>query len=42
MGVLLFQMPIDKINAVMTSNSDWKNVGLGDSGETYLVGMILP
>ena len=37
-GVLLFQMPIDKINAVMTSNSDWKNVGLGDSGETYLIG----
>ncbi len=37
-GVLLFQMPIDKINAVMTSNSDWKNVGLGASGETYLIG----
>ncbi|MBT3877613.1 MAG: hypothetical protein HON76_05655 [Candidatus Scalindua sp.] len=37
-GVLLFQMPIDKINAVMTSDSDWKNVGLGDSGETYLIG----
>jgi Methyl-accepting chemotaxis protein len=37
-GVLLFQMPIDKINVVMTSNSDWKNVGLGDSGETYLIG----
>ncbi|MBT3355613.1 MAG: methyl-accepting chemotaxis protein [Candidatus Scalindua sp.] len=37
-GVLLFQMPIDAINAVMTSDSDWKNVGLGDSGETYLIG----
>ena len=37
-GVLLFQMPIDKINAVMTSNSDWKSVGLGGSGETYLIG----
>ncbi|MCP4254595.1 MAG: hypothetical protein GY775_14570 [Candidatus Scalindua sp.] len=37
-GVLLFQMPIDKINAVMTSDSDWKNVGLGASGETYLIG----
>jgi methyl-accepting chemotaxis protein len=37
-GVLLFQMPVDKINAVMTSDSDWKNVGLGDSGETYLIG----
>jgi methyl-accepting chemotaxis protein len=37
-GVLLFQMPIDSINTVMTSGNDWKNVGLGDSGETYLVG----
>ncbi len=37
-GILLFQMPIDKINTVMTSNNDWKNVGLGDSGETYLLG----
>ncbi len=37
-GVLLFQMPIDKINAVMTSDSNWNNVGLGASGETYLIG----
>ncbi|GAX62120.1 methyl-accepting chemotaxis sensory transducer [Candidatus Scalindua japonica] len=37
-GILIFQMPIDKINAVMTSDSDWKNVGLGSSGETYLIG----
>ncbi len=37
-GVLLFQMPIDKINAVMTSDNDWNNVGLGASGETYLIG----
>ncbi len=37
-GVLLFQMPVDSINSVMTSNNDWKNVGLGDSGETYLIG----
>jgi methyl-accepting chemotaxis protein len=37
-GVLIFQMPIDKINDVMTSGNDWKDVGLGDSGETYLIG----
>ena len=37
-GVLMFQMPIDKINAIMTSNNDWKNTGMGDSGETYLIG----
>lgn len=37
-GVLIFQMPIDRINAVMTQNEQWKEAGLGDSGETYLVG----
>jgi len=37
-GVLIFQMPIDRINSLMTSNHDWKNVGLGDSGETYIIG----
>ncbi|MFQ5965201.1 MAG: ATP-binding protein [Candidatus Scalinduaceae bacterium] len=37
-GVLLFQMPIDRINLVMTNNNDWKSVGLGESGETYLIG----
>lgn len=37
-GVLVFQFPIDRINAVMTSNQDWSAVGLGDSGETYIVG----
>jgi len=37
-GVLVFQMPIDRINAIMTSNHDWENVGLGETGETYIVG----
>ncbi|MFQ5687713.1 MAG: methyl-accepting chemotaxis protein, partial [Candidatus Scalindua sp.] len=37
-AVLIFQMPIDKVNAVMTSGQDWKNVGLGESGETYIIG----
>jgi methyl-accepting chemotaxis protein len=37
-GVLILQMPVDKINAVMTYNAKWKETGLGDSGETYLVG----
>jgi len=31
-------MPIDSINSVMTHGGKWKEVGLGDSGETYLVG----
>ena len=37
-GVLIFQMPIDNINRVMTSAERWNEVGLGASGETYLVG----
>ena len=37
-GVLIFQMPIDEINRIMTSQFNWKEEGLGDSGETYIVG----
>ncbi len=37
-GVLIFQMPIDKINSIMTGDNNWKEDGLGSSGETYLVG----
>ena len=37
-GVLIFQMPVGKLNEIMTHNNDWVNAGLGNSGETYLVG----
>lgn len=37
-GVLILQAPIDKINEVMTSRRQWEKVGLGKSGEVYLVG----
>ncbi|MBL7922230.1 MAG: SpoIIE family protein phosphatase [Bacteroidia bacterium] len=37
-GVLAFQMPIEKINDIMTNKGNWKNVGLGNTGETYIVG----
>ena len=36
--MLIFQMPVGRINNIMTSNSSWKDIGLGTSGETYLVG----
>jgi methyl-accepting chemotaxis protein len=36
-GVLVVQVPIDKINSVMTHEGQWKERGLGDTGETYLV-----
>ena len=38
LGVLVFQMPIDEINSLMTYEQEWGKVGLGTSGETYLVG----
>jgi serine phosphatase RsbU (regulator of sigma subunit) len=37
-GVLAFQMPIDNINDIMTSKKSWSKVGLGKTGETYIVG----
>jgi methyl-accepting chemotaxis protein len=37
-GVLIFQMPVDRINNVMTHRQRWQETGLGESGETYLVG----
>ncbi len=38
LGVLVFQLPLDRINDVMTSEQAWREVGLGASGEAYLVG----
>ncbi len=38
-GVLIFQMPVDRINSIMSLNGAYKEAGLGDSGETYLIGM---
>ncbi|MBL7898081.1 MAG: SpoIIE family protein phosphatase [Crocinitomicaceae bacterium] len=37
LGVLIFQMPINRINEIMTNRHEWANVGLGESGETYIV-----
>lgn len=36
-GTIAMQAPIDRINAVMTSGQMWADVGLGESGETYIV-----
>ena len=37
-GILVFQMPVDKINDIMTSNQKWSDVGLGETGESYIIG----
>ncbi len=38
LGILIYQMPIDGINDIMTNRKSWKDTGFGESGETYLVG----
>jgi anti-anti-sigma regulatory factor/HAMP domain-containing protein len=37
-GVLVFQLPLDRINGVMTSEGAWREVGFGETGESYIVG----
>lgn len=37
-GVFVVQLPIDRVNQIMTFDDKWTDVGLGESGETYLVG----
>ncbi|WFR66687.1 cache domain-containing protein [Curtobacterium flaccumfaciens] len=37
-GVMAVQVPVDLITRVMTGNEHWKAAGLGDTGESYLVG----
>lgn len=37
-GVVIFQMPIDAINLVMTSENNWEESGLGKTGQSFMVG----
>ncbi|MFN8495314.1 MAG: adenylate/guanylate cyclase domain-containing protein [Caldilineaceae bacterium] len=37
-GILLIQISINEIDKIMTYNQNWTHVGLGKTGETYLVG----
>lgn len=37
-GVLALQFPISKINRVMTADRRWEQTGMGQTGETILVG----
>jgi methyl-accepting chemotaxis protein len=37
-AILVFQLDINRINDIMTNKTHWKEEGLGDTGETYLVG----
>lgn len=37
-GVLIYQMSINKINSFLTHHEDWESAGLGETGETVLIG----
>ncbi|MGB5792608.1 sensor histidine kinase [Poseidonibacter sp.] len=37
-GVIAFQISSDEINNIVTFNKSWEKIGLGKSGEAYLVG----
>ncbi|MFT5116499.1 MAG: methyl-accepting chemotaxis protein [Kiritimatiellia bacterium] len=37
-GILIFQMPMERMNTIMAQNYQWKDNGLGKTGETFLVG----
>jgi len=37
-GILVYQMPVDRITEIMTYGGKWADAGLGDSGESYLIG----
>jgi methyl-accepting chemotaxis protein len=38
LGILVAQLPIDRIDRIMTFNRQWADAGLSASGEVYLVG----
>lgn len=37
-GVLALQVPVDKINQIMSFDNNWQESGLGKTGEVYIVG----
>jgi methyl-accepting chemotaxis protein len=38
LGVLIVQLPVDRVNAVMSFDRKWAESGMGASGEAYLIG----
>ncbi|MEE3190081.1 MAG: hypothetical protein VX281_03910, partial [Pseudomonadota bacterium] len=37
-GVMIIQLPIDAISGIMSSQGNWKETGLGETGDNFLVG----
>jgi len=38
LGAIITEVPVELLTAVMTAQQDWQLLGLGESGEAYLVG----
>lgn len=38
LGLLVFRIPTTKISNIMTNQQQWNKIGLGETGELYLVG----
>lgn len=38
LGILVIQIPVDKINDIVSENNDWEGSGLGKTGEDYIIG----
>jgi class 3 adenylate cyclase len=38
-GAVVAEVPVEALNAVMTADQDWQLLGLGDTGESYVVGV---
>jgi len=37
-GTLILQLPVDKIDAITTNKKVWREEGLGETGESYIIG----
>ncbi len=37
-GAVVTEVPVEALTALMTANQDWELLGLGDTGESYIVG----
>lgn len=38
LGVMVFKIDLDQINAIMSSDAAWETIGMGKTGDAYLVG----
>jgi signal transduction histidine kinase len=37
-GLIIIEISVDQINGIMTNNNSWREIGFGETAETYIVG----